>query len=414
MSNIWFFFSYAPADYGAYLRKFYEDLTSELRGLLALPRAKLGFFDRDTIALSATWDAALEEALRSCRVFLPLYSPSYFRSPYCGKEFALFQKRLHNYQQQQGLPVDYSLILPVLWLPERVILRDLPAPINKIPYTDESYPNEYTSEGVRSLLRLRKYHDQYQIFVTKLAVNIVKAAQRVVLPPFTTPLPPLDMVMSLFSTTTQRLPSSSDESEHRFVESLGDLAPPKSDTSSKVDDSKVLANSATSSKLTETSDVTEQNQLIFISYRREDTADISGRIYDRLVQRFGPKAIFKDVDSIPLGVDFKQYLEKQVEQCNVLLAVIGKSWLRKRTGKRRLDDPRDFVRIEIASALRRGIRVIPLMVSKALMPPEADLPEDLRALVFRNFIQIRPDPDFHHDMNRLIKELESATLIDKD
>jgi hypothetical protein len=149
-----------------------------------------------------------------------------------------------------------------------------------------------------------------------------------------------------------------------------------------------------------------KTRLIFVSYRREDSPDTAGRIYDRLVQQFGSEAIFKDVDSIPLGVDFKQYLEKQVQQCNVLLAVIGKSWLKKRTGKRRLDDPRDFVRIELASALQRDIPVIPLMVNKARMPSESDLPEDLRGLVFRNFIQIRPDPDFHNDMNRLIKELE--------
>lgn len=124
------------------------------------------------------------------------------------------------------------------------------------------------------------------------------------------------------------------------------------------------------------------------------------------MQRFGHRAIFKDVDSIPLGVDFKRYLEKQVEQCNVLLAVIGKSWLKKRAGKRRLDDPKDYVRIEIASALQRGIPVIPLMVSNARMPAEADLPDDLSNLVFRNFLQIRSDPDFHNDVNRLIKELE--------
>jgi hypothetical protein len=329
---------------------------------------------------------------------------------YCGKEFAVFRERLHGYQQQQGLPVADTLILPALWSPERTVLPHLPAVINKIQYTNGSYPNEYSSEGVSLLVRLGvtpngKYYNEYFEFVRKFAMTIVNAANRLALPPLTTPLPPLANVTSLFSITTQHPPLSSDEAGNRSVQNLVDLSHSQKDTSSTIDSSTVPGNSAITSKLTGAGDSLNQDRLIFISYRREDSPDISGRIYDSLVLRFGAKAIFKDVDSIPLGVDFKRYLEKQVEQCNVLLAVIGKSWLKKRIGKRRLDNPSDFVRIEIASALRREIPVIPLMVNNARMPSEADLPEDLRGLVFRNSISIRPDPDFHNDMNRLIKEL---------
>ena len=94
---------------------------------------------------------------------------------------------------------------------------------------------------------------------------------------------------------------------------------------------------------------------ILISYRREDSADVTGRIYDRLIQRFGQGAVFKDVDSIPLGVDFRIYLDEQVAKCEVFLAVIGRDWMKNlgSTEKTRLDDPRDFVRIEIESALKR-------------------------------------------------------------
>ena len=147
---------------------------------------------------------------------------------------------------------------------------------------------------------------------------------------------------------------------------------------------------------------------IFISYRRQDSGDVTGRIYDRMVQQFGREAIFKDVDSIPLGVDFRVVLDKAVGQCNLLLAVIGRQWLssQNESGARRLDDPRDFVRIEIESAMRRDIPVIPLLVQGAGMPGENDLPPSLRALVFRNAIPIRPDPDFHLDVDRLIKGVE--------
>lgn len=147
---------------------------------------------------------------------------------------------------------------------------------------------------------------------------------------------------------------------------------------------------------------------IFVSYRRSDSADIAGRIYDRLIDRFGKEPIFKDVDSIPLGLDFKEYLDKKVGECDVLLAIIGDRWLDASNplGKNRLEDPTDFVRIEIESALERGIPVIPLLVRGAEMPHEEMLPPGLRKLIYRNGIPIRSDPDFHRDMDRLISALE--------
>jgi len=147
---------------------------------------------------------------------------------------------------------------------------------------------------------------------------------------------------------------------------------------------------------------------IFISYRREDSADVSGRINDRLIQRFGKEAIFTDVDSIPLGVNFRDYIDKQVGKCEILLAVIGRDWLSiaGRDSRPRIEDPSDFVRIEIESALQRNIPVIPLLVRNAAMPAEDDLPASLKELAFRNGTPIRPNPDFHGDMDRLIKGIE--------
>jgi len=149
---------------------------------------------------------------------------------------------------------------------------------------------------------------------------------------------------------------------------------------------------------------------IFISYRRSDSADISGRIYDRLVGKFGRQAVFKDVDSIPLGVNFKKYLDTKVSECRVFLAIIGKGWLKASDteGKLRLKDPADFVRVEIESALKRKIRVIPLLVGGASMPLEKELPPSLAELAYSNGLPIRPDPDFHRDMDRLISFLEKS------
>jgi hypothetical protein len=109
---------------------------------------------------------------------------------------------------------------------------------------------------------------------------------------------------------------------------------------------------------------------ILISYRREDSADATGRIYDRLVQQFGRTAVFKDVDSIPLGINFRKHLDEQVAKCDVFLAVIGPDWMGSKAGEgtSRLDDPRDFVRIEIESALKREIPVIPVLVRGPRFP----------------------------------------------
>lgn len=145
---------------------------------------------------------------------------------------------------------------------------------------------------------------------------------------------------------------------------------------------------------------------IFLSYRREDTSDVTGRIYDRLSERFGKENVFKDVDSIPLGVDFKEYLENAVGQCDVLLAIIGRQWIAGEKGKRRLDEAHDFVRIEMEAALKRVIPIVPVLVQGSGVPAAADLPEPLQPLARRHGIPVRPDPDFHQDMDRLIKGIE--------
>ena len=146
---------------------------------------------------------------------------------------------------------------------------------------------------------------------------------------------------------------------------------------------------------------------ILISYRREDSADVTGRIYDWLIQQFDRGSVFKDVDSIPLGVDFRTYLDTQVAKCQVFLAVIGPDWMKTKggKGKSRLEDPKDFVRIEIESALKREIPVIPVLVRGASIPAADRLPVSMQDLAYRNGIAVRSDPDFPRDMNRLIDYL---------
>ena len=142
---------------------------------------------------------------------------------------------------------------------------------------------------------------------------------------------------------------------------------------------------------------------IFISYRREDSSDTTGRIYDRLIASFGRERVFKDVDAIPLGVDFRDYLGKRVGDCAVLIAVIGDRWqANDASGKSRLANADDFVRIEIEAALSRGIPVVPVLVRGAAIPAPQTLPQSLAPLAYRNGLMVRADPDFHRDMDRLI------------
>ncbi len=115
-----------------------------------------------------------------------------------------------------------------------------------------------------------------------------------------------------------------------------------------------------------------------------------------------------DVDDIPLGVDFTKYIDEKVGMCEVLLAVVGRDWLSvtDEDGVRRLDKPGDFVRLELESALRRNIPVVPLLVRRASMPKAKDLPESIREFSRRNGMPVRADPDFRTDCDRLIEGLE--------
>jgi hypothetical protein len=130
---------------------------------------------------------------------------------------------------------------------------------------------------------------------------------------------------------------------------------------------------------------------VFISYRRDDSAPYAGRIQDRLERELGRDLLFIDVDSIPLGANFVKVLRDEVAQCGVLVAVIGPNWLdvRDEDGARRLDNPTDFVRVEIAAALQREIPVIPIFLDGTRVPKADQLPEELRELALRNGLNVR-------------------------
>jgi hypothetical protein len=152
---------------------------------------------------------------------------------------------------------------------------------------------------------------------------------------------------------------------------------------------------------------------VFLCYRRDDSAGYAGRVQDRLEREFGRDLLFMDVDAIPLGVDFSKVLREEVGKCGVLLAVIGPNWLdaRDKDGNRRLDDPHDFVRIEIGAALQRNIRVIPILLDGAKVPKANQLPTDLEGLSLRNGLDVR-HASFHNDIDRLVRGLKGQLAAD--
>ena len=141
---------------------------------------------------------------------------------------------------------------------------------------------------------------------------------------------------------------------------------------------------------------------VFISYRREDTAGYAGRLYDRLKAAF-PGQVFIDVGEIPPGADFVKAIEEHIEGCVALIALIGANW----TTHDRLQDPADFVRLEIASALKRNTTVIPVLVGAAKLPAAETLPEDVQPLLRHQTISIS-DEDWDHGCERLIQALQTV------
>jgi hypothetical protein len=146
---------------------------------------------------------------------------------------------------------------------------------------------------------------------------------------------------------------------------------------------------------------------IFVSYRRQETSHLAGRLADRLADRFGEGQVFIDVDTIEPGVDFAEEIDRAVATCKVLLAVIGPAWLTSadERGRRRLDDPDDIVRLEIEAALARGVRVIPILAEGAPMPSREDLPGSLVGLARLNALPIRHE-SFRSDVGRLVTAIE--------
>ncbi|MEM9948024.1 MAG: toll/interleukin-1 receptor domain-containing protein [Cyanobacteria bacterium P01_D01_bin.36] len=140
---------------------------------------------------------------------------------------------------------------------------------------------------------------------------------------------------------------------------------------------------------------------IFISYRRSDSDYVTGQVYEKLRSHFGPSVVFKDTHSIPLGQDFRKYIDQAIDESQVLIAVIGARWL-DALNERTAGNSDDYVKAEIETALAKGdMPVIPLLIEGVTMPSGQDLPESLKDFSYRNAAKVRPALDFNQDVDRL-------------
>ena len=148
---------------------------------------------------------------------------------------------------------------------------------------------------------------------------------------------------------------------------------------------------------------------IFINYRRDDTAGYAGRIHDSLASRFGNDALFMDFDDIRPGADFVRVIEDGIARCKVMLVLIGQRWLEAEdsSGRKRIDNPEDFVRLEIAKALERKVRVIPVLVNGGAMPAGKDLPADMARLADIQAMQLS-DERWEYDLGQLLEAIGVA------
>lgn len=150
---------------------------------------------------------------------------------------------------------------------------------------------------------------------------------------------------------------------------------------------------------------------IVVSYRRTDSA-MAGRIFDRLAQHFGKSSLFIDIDDVPFGVDFRKHIDDALQSSDLLIAVVGRNWVGSQAeGKARIMNAADPVRVELETALRRDLNVLPVLLDGASMPDPADLPESIRDFAYRNALEVESGRDFNVHIERLIRAVEQILGI---
>jgi hypothetical protein len=360
-----FYLSYSRDDYSHELRQFLQALSTELRILMGMPaNEQIGFLDTEGIALGEPWRDTVLNALQTSRILVPLYTPRYFMREICGREVEFFLERVRHVKRTTASPGRY--IFPIVWVPPDP--HNIPQSLLNIQMYDVKFPAVYREYGLRRLAVMNNTEDEYHAVLFSLASSISQAVTTSPELPPLVPAPSLDELRSAFAPVPKRV----------HTDSFHDRPEPTPLAATKA--------------------------RIFICYRRQETSWHAGWLSERMNTYFGEGSVFVDTESIEPGEDFEQAIERTLTDCEGVVVLVGKNWLhlKGQDGKLRLNDENDYVRREIATALAKGIRVIPVLVDNASMPKRDQLPDDLKTFATRNAIPTNADR-FIHDTDRLMR-----------
>ena len=366
MKEFWFYLSCAQADWEPHLEGFYHDLSRSLGERTGIPESDIGYFGINEIKAGADRTDPIINALKSSRVFIPLFTPAYFLSEDCEREWRIFRSH-HKVGTGPFLTSTShnSLIIPILWVPQSDLPK-LPASIAS-DYQLSEFRESYPKNGLRQLMAADSFREEYQDFLRRFGDWLYQTAAE----------NPVHV---------EEIPIDRDRARDSPIKEK-----------------------ASSPAVTSSEKPVEEASKIFISYRRNDSEGFAGRLFDQLSSHFGEEQIFMDLDTIEAGEDFIEVIEKAVSSCSVMIAVIGRGWLTcpDEEGQRRLDNPEDFVRLEIQIALQRNIRVIPVLVQGASIPKSNQLPEVLGKLARRNAFELS-STRWRYDVKSLIVTIEKV------
>jgi FxsC-like protein len=177
-----FFVSYARNSYNPYMQAFVDDLVQAVFERIPHPRERVAFFDGQSIEPGMDWDGRLLDGLQRSRVLLCLYSPHYFTREFCGKEWGFFRLRQEEYRRARGTDERPPVVVPVLWLPPGRV-EQLPAVAREAQFAFPEFGAAYHEEGVRELVSLNEYRDEYRRVVRRLAELIIERGSEHPLPP---------------------------------------------------------------------------------------------------------------------------------------------------------------------------------------------------------------------------------------
>jgi hypothetical protein len=389
------FFSYSREDDEASdgtLSALRDAIQRELSAQLGRSKTNFRLWqDQEAIAPGRLWESEIKAAVEQAVFFIPIVTPRAVNSDYCKSEFEAFLAREHALGRT-------DLVFPLVYI--RVPGLESEAVWRKDPLLSIIGLRQYVDwRRFRHVnVRTTPVREAIELFCEK----IVEALRKPWVSPDDERRTQQEIAAQRRAEEEQRAAAVRQAEEDRR---RAEVARQAGGERQRVDTARQAEGKNRRAK------PAGQVPRIAIIYRREDSALITGRIFDRLVARYGGDSVFRDIESIPLGADFREYINSTLAQTDIALVVVGKRWFgRLPRGGRRIDDPADPVRIDVETALRNGMPVVPVLVEDAGMPDVDQLPASLKELVYRNGLHVDSGRDFDQTVERLIRSMETILL----